>query len=148
MTRKATPATCRKAGSGRSGARRSGGTALAPEAIGEPALRRLMRRAGGQGRGGALGWGQQRGRRRCRRSCAPPLRRAGRPALAHLASATLPRIRPGVKRVAQETFAEGRRSLDGFLRRVLCKAVTYTEHGRRFTVTPNDISMALKSLGM
>jgi histone H4 len=55
--------------------------------------------------------------------------------------------RGGVKRISGLIYDEARSVLKGFLTQVLRDAVTYTEHGRRKTVTAMDVVYALKRNG-
>lgn len=55
--------------------------------------------------------------------------------------------RGGVKRISGLVYEETRGVLRLFLSRVIRDAVTYTEHGRRKTVTAMDIVYALKRQG-
>lgn len=55
--------------------------------------------------------------------------------------------RGGVKRISNLTYDETRNVLKVFLVNVLQDAITYTEHGRRKTVTSMDVVHALKRQG-
>lgn len=70
----------------------------------------------------------------------------------NIAGITKPAIRRlcrrgGVKRINKGIYEETRGVLKMFLEHVLRDAVTYTEHARRKTVTPNDVIYALKRQG-
>ena len=52
--------------------------------------------------------------------------------------------RGGVKRISGRIYKETRGVLKVFLENVIRDAVTYTEHGKRKTVTSMDIVYALK----
>ena len=55
--------------------------------------------------------------------------------------------RGGVKRIAGVLFDEARAVLKSFVEGVVRDAVTYTEHGKRTTVTALDVVYALKKRG-
>ena len=55
--------------------------------------------------------------------------------------------RGGVKRISGLIYDEARRALLHFLQKVIWKAVHYTEHSRRKTVTALDVVYSLKSMG-
>ena len=55
--------------------------------------------------------------------------------------------RGGVKRISGLVYEETRSVLRDFLEKIIRDAVTYTEHGRRKTVSPMDIVCALKNNG-
>jgi histone H4 len=55
--------------------------------------------------------------------------------------------RGGVKRISGLIYEETRSVLKVFLENVIRDAVTYTEHGRRKTVTAMDVVYALKRQG-
>eukprot|EP00762_Andalucia_godoyi_P001581 ANDGO_00312.mRNA.1 Histone H4 len=55
--------------------------------------------------------------------------------------------RGGVKRISKGIYDETRKVLKMFLEQVIRDAVTYTEHGRRKTVTSQDVVLALKRQG-
>ena len=55
--------------------------------------------------------------------------------------------RGGVKRISGLIYDETRTVLKTFLENVIRDAVTYTEHGRRKTVTSMDVVYALKRQG-
>jgi histone H4 len=55
--------------------------------------------------------------------------------------------RGGVKRISALVYEETRGVLKSFLENVIRDAITYTEHGRRKTVTVMDVVYALKRQG-
>lgn len=55
--------------------------------------------------------------------------------------------RGGVKRISNLIYEETRGVLKGFLKKVLEKAVVYSAHAKRKTVTSMDVVYALKSEG-
>ena len=55
--------------------------------------------------------------------------------------------RGGVKRISTDIYAYTRKVLLGFLKKTLYDAITYTEHGKRKTVTATDVVYALKRQG-
>jgi histone H4 len=55
--------------------------------------------------------------------------------------------RGGVKRIAIATHGSVRDYIDEFLERLVRDALTYTEHGRRMTITALDVVYALKKNG-
>jgi histone H4 len=55
--------------------------------------------------------------------------------------------RGGVKRISGMMYEETRTVLKSFLENVIKDSVTYTEHGRRKTVTALDVVYALKRQG-
>ena len=55
--------------------------------------------------------------------------------------------RGGVKRISGLVYEETRSVLREFLEKIIRDAVTYTEHGRRKTVSPMDVVCALKNNG-
>eukprot|EP00396_MALV-II-16_sp_LP-1_P000132 gene132-219_t len=55
--------------------------------------------------------------------------------------------RGGVKRFSAEAYNEARRNLQQFLDKVLSDAALYCEHGKRHTIRPKDLVMALKRAG-
>ena len=56
--------------------------------------------------------------------------------------------RGGVRRMSGLVYDEARSALEGFLRKVLRDAITYTEYAGRKTVTPMDVVCALKHQGI
>jgi len=67
--------------------------------------------------------------------------RISKPALRRLAR------RAGVKRMGQDIYPEMRWLLKSFLEDTIEKAVAYTDHARRKTVTVDDVVHALKHKG-
>lgn len=154
MTRSAAKSASGRKGasSGRAGAKRAaggkqrrvslslGGKEAALLRIGKPAWRRLARR-GGESR---------------RRSCQPPAHAlpAGPVLPAQLTSTHPPALAcapAGVLRISEGCYDVRHgmpRALADFLRRVLDKAVVMAEYAKRYTIIPNDISYAIKQLGM
>ena len=55
--------------------------------------------------------------------------------------------RGGVKRISGTIYEETRSVLKAFLENLIKDAVTYTEHGRRKTVTALDVVFSLKKAG-
>ncbi len=55
--------------------------------------------------------------------------------------------RGGVKRISGTIYEETRSVLKLFLENLIRDAITYTEHGRRKTVTALDVVFALKKAG-
>ena len=55
--------------------------------------------------------------------------------------------RGGVKRISGTIYEETRSVLKGFLENLIRDAVTYTEHGKRKTVTALDVVFSLKKAG-
>ena len=55
--------------------------------------------------------------------------------------------RGGVKRISGTIYEETRSVLKAFLEHLIKDTVTYTEHGRRKTVTALDVVFALKKAG-
>lgn len=53
--------------------------------------------------------------------------------------------RGGVKRISGVCYAETRQVLKDFLHEIIPRAIAYTDHARRKTVTPMDIVRALKT---
>jgi len=93
-------------------------------------------RQGGRGRDGAM-----RARRR-----ASTIRKGidalGKPAIRRLAR------RAGVKRIHSGIYEEAPQALRGWLSKMVHDACTYAEHGKRFTITLNDVLLALKRNGV
>lgn len=81
------------------------------------------------------------GARRHRRVLRDNLKGITKPAIRRLAR------RGGVKRLSGLIYDETRDVLKSFLEDAIRRAVTYTEHGRRKTVTAYDVIYALKSMG-
>lgn len=50
--------------------------------------------------------------------------------------------------MSRNIHAEAGAALRAWLQRVLHATVAFTEHGKRFTVITNDVTMALKHLGV
>lgn len=50
-------------------------------------------------------------------------------------------------RISELTYVPAYQALCGWLRSVLGRVVPLVEHGRRFTVMPNDVAYALKQMG-
>ena len=70
----------------------------------------------------------------------------------HIPPPTQPAIRRlarrgGVKRISGTIYEETRSVLKLFLENLIKDAVTYTEHGRRKTVTALDVVFSLKKAG-
>ena len=55
--------------------------------------------------------------------------------------------RGGVKRISNDVYEETRRALYAFLEKIIGTAITYTDYGRRKTVTAMDVVNALKKHG-
>lgn len=55
--------------------------------------------------------------------------------------------RGGVKRIAGSVYEAVRKSLRGFLERVVLGAVAYTEYAKRKTVSAGDVVYSLKKQG-
>ena len=93
----------------------------------------------GRGKGGkGLGKG---GAKRHRKVLRDNIQGITKPAIRRLAR------RGGVKRISGLIYEETRSVLKVFLENVIRDAVTYTEHGRRKTVTAMDVVYALKRQG-
>jgi len=93
----------------------------------------------GRGKGGkGLGKG---GAKRNRKSLRDGIQGITKPAIRRLAR------RGGVKRINAYIYDDIRVILKQFLDRVIRDAVTYTEHGKRKTVTAMDVVYALKRSG-
>eukprot|EP00923_Selenidium_pygospionis_P059875 GHVN01105408.1.p1 GENE.GHVN01105408.1~~GHVN01105408.1.p1 ORF type:complete len:104 (+),score=8.67 GHVN01105408.1:333-644(+) len=93
----------------------------------------------GRGKGGkGLGKG---GAKRHRKVLRDTIQGITKPAIRRLAR------RGGVKRISALIYEEIRNVLKGFLDSIIRDAVTYTEHGRRKTVTAMDIVYSLKRQG-
>jgi histone H4 len=56
--------------------------------------------------------------------------------------------RAGVKRISAGIYEETPAALRTWLTKIVADACVFTEHARRYTVTLNDILMALKRNGM
>ncbi|XP_067883300.1 histone H4-like [Heterodontus francisci] len=99
----------------------------------------INKRKSGRGKGGKeLGKG---GTRRHRKLLPDNLQGITKPAIRRLAH------RGGVKRISGLIDEETRGVLKVFLENVIRDAVTYTEHGKRKTVTAMDVVYALKRQG-
>ena len=93
----------------------------------------------GRGKGGkGLGKG---GAKRHRKVLRDQIQGITKPAIRRLAR------RGGVKRISGTIYEETRSVLKVFLENLIKDAVTYTEHGRRKTVTALDVVFALKKAG-
>lgn len=92
--------------------------------------------AGGKGLGAGKG-----GAKRHKKVYRDNLQGITKPAIRRLAR------RGGVKRINGDIYKETREVLKSFLENVVRDAVTYTEHGRRKTVTAMDVVYALKRQG-
>lgn len=57
-------------------------------------------------------------------------------------------LRAGVKRMSADVYDIARLVITNHLYEVLSKAITYTEHGRRKTVIPDDVVRASKFQGI
>ena len=88
--------------------------------------------AQGMGKGGAI---------RHRKLLKDNVQGVTKPAIRRLAR------RGGVKRISGTIYDESRGVLKVFMENVIRDAVTYTEHGRRKTVTAMDVVYALKRQG-
>ena len=53
----------------------------------------------------------------------------------------------GVRRISKDIYSDARKALHSFLAMILADAAVLAEHGCRFTVTVNDIVLALKRNG-
>lgn len=93
---------------------------------------------GGRGRDGPL--------RARRRGAASNIRKGidalGKPAIRRLAR------RAGVKRIHNGIYEEAPQALRGWLSKMVHDACMYAEHGKRFTITVNDVLLALKRNGV
>ena len=94
----------------------------------------------GSGAGKGLGAGKG-GAKRHKKVYRDNLQGITKPAIRRLAR------RGGVKRINGDIYKETREVLKSFLENVVRDAVTYTEHGRRKTVTAMDVVYALKRQG-
>lgn len=93
----------------------------------------------GRGKGGkGLGKG---GAKRHRKVLRDQIQGITKPAIRRLAR------RGGVKRISGTIYEETRSVLKVFLESLIKDAVTYTEHGRRKTVTALDVVYSLKKAG-
>ena len=93
----------------------------------------------GRGKGGkGLGKG---GAKRHRKVLRDQIQGITKPAIRRLAR------RGGVKRISGTIYEETRAVLKMFLENLIKDAVTYTEHGRRKTVTALDVVFSLKKAG-
>ena len=93
----------------------------------------------GRGKGGkGLGKG---GAKRHRKVLRDQIQGITKPAIRRLAR------RGGVKRISGTIYEETRSVLKAFLENLIKDAVTYTEHGRRKTVTALDVVFSLKKAG-
>ena len=93
----------------------------------------------GRGKGGkGLGKG---GAKRHRKVLRDQIQGITKPAIRRLAR------RGGVKRISGTIYEETRAVLKAFLEHLIKDTVTYTEHGKRKTVTALDVVFALKKAG-
>ena len=93
----------------------------------------------GRGKGGkGLGKG---GAKRHRKVLRDQIHGITKPAIRRLAR------RGGVKRISGTIYKETRSVLKVFLENLILDAVTYTEHGKRKTVTALDVVFSLKKAG-
>jgi len=93
----------------------------------------------GRGKGGkGLGKG---GAKRHRKVLRDQIHGITKPAIRRLAR------RGGVKRTSGNIYEETRSVLKVFLENLIRDAVTYTEHGKRKTVTALDVVFSLKKAG-
>ena len=98
-----------------------------------------FRTMSGRGKGGkGLGKG---GAKRHRKVLRDQIQGVTKPAIRRLAR------RGGVKRISGTIYEETRSVLKAFLENLIKDAVTYTEHGRRKTVTALDVVFSLKKAG-
>lgn len=95
----------------------------------------------GKGLGKSLGKGSGAKRHRSLLTAKDASKGLTKPAIRRLAR------RGGVKRISSQIYDETRQTLKIFLENVIADAVTYTEHGRRKTVTAMDVLYALKRQG-
>eukprot|EP01012_Entosiphon_sulcatum_P066516 TRINITY_DN95803_c0_g1_i1.p1 TRINITY_DN95803_c0_g1~~TRINITY_DN95803_c0_g1_i1.p1 ORF type:complete len:112 (-),score=28.91 TRINITY_DN95803_c0_g1_i1:89-424(-) len=101
----------------------------------------------GRGKGGGKGFGSggkglgKGGAKRHKKVFRDNIQGITKPAIRRLAR------RGGVKRISGLIYDETRNVLKTFLENVIRDAVTYTEHGRRKTVTAMDVVYALKRQG-
>lgn len=101
-------------------------------------------RGKGGGGGGGAKLGPARGKggvKRHRAVLRDNLRGVTKPVIRRLAR------RGGVKRISGLVYDETRTVLREFLAKIVRDAITYTEHGRRKTVTAMDVVYALKRHG-
>ena len=90
---------------------------------------------------GGKGFGKVSGVKRINRSSKEIILGITKPAIRRLAR------RGGVKRISSEIYDETRSTLKSFLEIVIKDSVTYTEHGRRKTVSASDVIYSLKRQG-
>lgn len=94
----------------------------------------------GRGKGSLEGMGKG-GAVRHRHMLSDAQKGVTKPAIRRLAR------RGGVKRISGGVYEETRNVLRAFLSDIIHDAVSYTEHGRRKTVTAMDVLYALKRRG-
>jgi histone H4 len=94
----------------------------------------------GKGAKGGKGLGKG-GAKRHRKPLRDQIQGITKPAIRRLAR------RGGVKRISGTIYEETRSVLKAFLEHLIKDTVTYTEHGRRKTVTALDVVFALKKAG-
>jgi histone H4 len=90
----------------------------------------------------ALGPGRKGMKRHAKRRALDGSAALSRPALRRLAR------RGGVKRIGAGIYEEVPALAKAWIGKIVRDAVVFTEHGRRKTVTTNDVVMALKRNGM
>ena len=97
----------------------------------------------GKGKGGIgkIGGGYGKSRTTLHKSVKETILGITKPAIRRLAR------RGGVKRISSAIYDETRLILRSFLEHIIRDSVTYTEHGRRKTVTALDVVYALKRSG-
>ncbi len=98
---------------------------------------------------GKAGLGRGKGGKGLGKGGAMRHRKILRDNIAGISSPAIRRLarRGGVKRISGLVYDETRMVLKGFLETVIRDTVTYTEHGRRKTVTAMDVVYALKRQG-
>eukprot|EP00890_Picochlorum_soloecismus_P003186 jgi/Picsp_1/3869/NSC_01381-R1_histone h4 len=99
-------------------------------------VKSLRQGEGGRGRDGAM-----RARRRVN-NIRKGIDALGKPAIRRLAR------RAGVKRIHSGIYEEAPQALRGWLSKMVHDACMYAEHGKRFTITVNDVLLALKRNGV
>ena len=95
----------------------------------------------GVGKGVGKGSGKVAAKRHSRKSTKPLLEGITKPAIRRLAR------RGGVKRISYYIYEYSRDVLKSFLHSIVRDAITYSEHGKRKTVTAMDVVYALKRQG-
>jgi histone H4 len=88
----------------------------------------------GRGRGGSV-------RHRHRQGIQKSAQSISKPAIRRLAR------RAGVKRISEGIYDEAPQALKSWLKMMVHDAVVYADHAKRFTITTNDVLLALKRNG-